>query len=170
LFQAHEPYPAIAIDADENIVAMNRSTELMLRAFPPELVTPPINAMRLAMHPEGMASHVVNLAEWRGYLLARLRRQIAHSGRESLRALYQEVAAYPCPGATPELDPPDGVVAYLHLRTLGTELRLFGTVTTFGATTDIRLAELSLEFFHPADEHTKQTFYRVMAGTDALAG
>jgi transcriptional regulator with XRE-family HTH domain len=165
LFKTHEPYPAIAVDADENIVLMNEVSRRMLEAggYPEHLIEPPINAIRLALHPDGMAGRVANLAEWRGYLLQRVHRQIIHSGRESLRALYEEVLAYPCPDQTPVEDA-DDIVAFVRLRALGGELRLFSTITTFGASTDITVSELSLEFFHPADEYTRDRFHGRAAG------
>lgn len=160
LFAAHEPFPAVAINADEEIVTLNRGAELLLQDVSPELLRPPINVMRVALHPDGMARHIVNLAEWRGTLLSRLYRQVVHSGRESLRALCDEVSNYP--GPEPEDGPKlaDGVVAHLHMRSMGTELRMFGTITTFGATTDRSVANLSLETFHPADVHTADVLRR----------
>lgn len=162
LLKRHEPYPAIATDSAANVVAMNRTTEIMLQGLPGPLVTAPVNAMRLALHPEGMARHVVNLAEWRGYLLGRLRRLIAHSGRECLQALYDEVTTYPCPDACRAPPAPDDALAQVHLRAFGTELRLFETVTTFSAASGAAVRGLSLEFFHPADEHTASAFGRAI--------
>lgn len=169
LFTAHEPYPAIAVDADENIVLMNAVARRMLEAggYPDHLLTPPVNAIRLALHPEGMAGRVANLAEWRSRLLQRVHRQIVHSGRESLRVLYREALAYPCPDQTPVEDA-DDIVAFVRLRTPGGELRLFSTITTFGASTDITVCELSLEFFHPADEWTRDRLHELAAASRAL--
>jgi transcriptional regulator with XRE-family HTH domain len=170
LLKTHEPYPAVAVDADENIVLMNQASRLMLENsnYPPELLKPPINTIRLSLHPQGMAQRVINLAEWRRYLLQRVHRQIIHSGRESLRTLYEEVLAYPCPDQTPVEDT-DDIVAFLRLRAPEGELRLFGTITTFGASTDITISELSLEFFHPADEYTRNAFHAYSAQTLSAA-
>ncbi|MGW7524959.1 helix-turn-helix domain-containing protein [Streptomyces sp. NPDC054783] len=156
LFGAHEPFPALALDADENIVTMNGGARLLARELPDHLREPPVNLMRLTLHPEGLSKMMVNSAHFRQHMLGRLHRQVIHSGRPSLRRLYEEVSGYPGMDAEPELT--DEVVTLLHVRALGTELRLFSTVTTFGASTDITVAELSLETFHPADEHTADVF------------
>nr|WP_234357613.1 helix-turn-helix transcriptional regulator [Streptomyces puniciscabiei] len=156
LFSAHEPFPALALDADENIVTMNGGARLLARELPDHLREPPVNLMRLTLHPEGLSKLMVNSAHFRQHMLGRLHRQVIHSGRPSLRRLYEEVSRYPGMDAEPELT--DEVVTLLQVRALGTELRLFSTVTTFGASTDITVAELSLETFHPADEHTADVF------------
>ena len=165
LFSAHEPYPALALDVDENIITMNRGALLLAEELPAHLRRPPANLMRLALHPDGLAGRVVNLGEFREHMLARLRRQVIHSGKQSLRSLYEEVSGYPgldgAHGLENEHEYPatGGAVILLHLRALGTELRLFSAITTFGAATDITVAEMSLETFHPADEHTADAFH-----------
>jgi transcriptional regulator with XRE-family HTH domain len=162
LLRAHEPYPAVAVDGDENITIMNWSAELVLRDICPDfLMSPPVNLIRLALHPQGLQQHVVNAAEWREQLLQRLQRQAVNSGRDSLKELYEEVSGYPGPRPEPAAEPWGGVMACLRLRALGTELRMYGTITTLGAATDVRAAELSLESFHPADEDTARVFHEV---------
>ena len=158
LVQAHEPYPAIAVDADENIVTMNRAAELVLRdVCPQRLDTHPVNLIRLALHPDGLVRRVVNAAEWRAGLLERLRRQAAHTGRRSLRELYAEVSAYPEP-EPPATAPDAAAVACLRLNALGRELRMVGAIASLGAATDPRPVELSVETFYPVDEETAQVF------------
>lgn len=158
LFEAHEPFPALALDADEDIVSMNRAAALLAREVPAGLLKPPVNLMRVALHPEGLARQIVNLAEWREHMLGRLYRQMVHSGLPSLRSLYQEVSAYAGTSADTGAAAENSVLTLLHMRLFDTEIRLFSTITTFGATTDITVAELSLETFHPADEHTAEVF------------
>src|SRR5260370_26958960 len=68
----HEPFPALVVDRDWNLVDANRGLDLFTRGAEAELLVPPINALRLALHPEGLASRIVNLAEWRAHLLNRL--------------------------------------------------------------------------------------------------
>ncbi|WP_248826917.1 MmyB family transcriptional regulator [Frankia umida] len=169
LLTAHEPYPALAVDTDETIVAMNGGTRLLLAEVSPTLLVPPINVMRVCLHPEGLAARVVNVEEWRSHLVGRLYRQAIFSGRESLRVLYDEVASYvpkapeDCQGLS------DSIVASIRVRALGTELKLFSTITTFGAATDITVAELSLETMHPADEHTADAFRAAAAAAGQTA-
>lgn len=161
LLEAHEPFPALALDADENILAMNSGAALLARELPAGLLEPPVNLMRVALHPDGLSRQVVNVAEWQAHMLGRLYRQMIHSGLPSLRSLYREVSAYAgvhADAGAPAQSRGDGVLSLLHLRLLDAEIRLFSTVTTFGATTDSTVAELSLETFYPADEHSARVF------------
>ncbi|MFF2009807.1 helix-turn-helix domain-containing protein [Streptomyces sp. NPDC058195] len=156
---AHAPYPALAVDPDENIAALNIGTELLLSEVSPQLLVPPCNVMRICLHPEGLVRQVVNHEEWRTHLIGRLYRQAVYSGRESLRRLYDEVSAY-WPDTSPVSghDLSDTIVASIRVRGLGTELTLFSTIATFGCATDITVAELSLETMHPADQRTADAF------------
>lgn len=163
LITAHAPYPALAVDAGENIVAMNRGAELLLADVSPALLVPPVNVMRVCLHPEGLARQVINVDEWRSHLLGRLYRQSMYSGREELRELYEEVSAYgPRPPMKDCTELSDTIVASIRVRALGTELQLFSTITTFGAATDITVAELSLETMHPANPHTADAIRAVV--------
>jgi transcriptional regulator with XRE-family HTH domain len=152
----HEPYPAIAVDRGWNLVASNSALGLLLEGVSDELLMPPVNCMRLALHPDGIAPRVINLAEWRGHLLHRLARQYALAGDDEVGRLQEEVTAYPGPEAPAE-DPALGgdVMVGLRLATSdGRELSFFSTVTTFGTAVDITVSELSIEAFFPADAET----------------
>ena len=72
----HEPYPALAVDRHWNLIAANDATMRLVTGVDPALLQPPVNVLRLALHPSGMAPRTANLAEWRAHLLARLGRQI----------------------------------------------------------------------------------------------
>lgn len=135
---AHAPYPALAVDADENIAAMNIGTELLLSEVSPQLLVPPCNVMRICLHPEGLVRQVLNQEEWRRHLVGRLYRQAIYSGRESLKQLYDEVSTYwpdTALGSGSGHDLSDTIVASIHVRGLGTELKLFSTIATFGCAT-----------------------------------
>src|SRR5262249_20324822 len=100
---AHEPYPALVVDRHWNVVVANRGVAYVNRGVAPELRKPPANALRIALHPDGLAPHISNLTAWSGYLLARLRREIEATADPDLEALYRELAAFP--GVTTEFDP-----------------------------------------------------------------
>lgn len=154
VLSGHEPYPAIAVDRQWNLVASNSALGPLLEGVAPELLQPPVNCLRLALHPEGLAPRTLNLAEWRGHLLHRLARQIGLTGDETLAALYRELLDYPGPPLT---DPPHGsseIMVELRLASGDDELAFFSTVTTFGTAVDITAAELSIEAFFPADATT----------------
>jgi hypothetical protein len=77
LLKSTEPFPALVVDRGWNLVAANAALQpLMSLVADRTLLQPPINVMRLSLHPGGLASRVANLPEWRGHLLDRLFRQV----------------------------------------------------------------------------------------------
>jgi transcriptional regulator with XRE-family HTH domain len=154
LLAGHEPYPALAVDTAWNLVASNGALDLLLEGVADELLVPPANCMRLALHPDGLAPRILNLGEWRGHLLARLRREAALRGDPRLDELLAEVEAYPGDGG-PHRSGTD-IMVTLRLASSAGELTLFSTVTTFGTAADITVAELSIEAFFPADDATAE--------------
>lgn len=152
----HEPYPALAVDREWNLVDANASLALLTEGVAPELLTPPANCMRIALHPKGLAPRIVNLGEWRAHLLGRLRRQAARTADPALAQLYDELCTYPCDQPEPEVElpGPGDIVVPLRIRYGDRELAFFSTVTTFGTPLDITVAELAIESFFPADAAT----------------
>ena len=153
---AHEPYPAVVVDRGWNLVEANAAVTLLTEGVAPALLEPPVNALRVSLHPEGMAPRIVNLGEWRAHLLGRLRRQVAHTADPMLAQLYDELRAYPCaqPEPTVELPGPGEIVVPLRLRHGDRELAFFSTVATFGTPLDVTVAELVIESFFPGDPAT----------------
>lgn len=162
--RAHEPYPAVVVDRHHNLVAGNDALDLLLEGVAPELLEPPANGMRIALHPQGMAPRTLNLPEWSSHLLQRVRRQAHITGDAELAALYDELAAYPGVHIEPqaaEVRPAD-IVLPLRLRDSqgGGELAFFSTLSTFGTAADITLSELAIEAFYPANAHTAMRLLR----------
>ncbi|MEV6025384.1 helix-turn-helix transcriptional regulator [Streptomyces sp. NPDC052036] len=160
LIRGYEPYPALVVDARYDVVAANRGIALLLEGVPERLLAPPLNAMRLTLHPEGLAPRIRNLREWRGHLLAQMERQIALHRSTALRALYEEVAAYPVPGRGEPGAGPEPVepVPYFALPMLiehdGRVLSFVSSISTFNTPMDVTVAELAIETFLPADPAT----------------
>jgi transcriptional regulator with XRE-family HTH domain len=152
----HEPYPAAVVDRGWNLVDANASIAMLTEGIAPELLAPPMNVLRASLHPDGMAGRVANLGEWRAHLLARLRRQIAHTGDGDLSELYDELRAYPCDQPEPEVElpGPGDVAVPLRLEHRGRELAFFSTSAMFGTPLDVTVAELAIESFFPADAGT----------------
>ena len=151
----HEPFPAAVVDRWWNLVAANRNVALFLEGVAPHLLAPPANVLRVSLHPEGMAPRIANLAEWRGHLLDRLRREVAATADARLAELLEEVEAYPRPDEAAPPRPPQGAIAVpLVLHHGDRELTFFSTVATFGTAVDVTVAELSIEAFFPADSAT----------------
>jgi transcriptional regulator with XRE-family HTH domain len=155
VLDAHAPYPAVVVDRAWEMLAANASVPLLLEGVAPELLEPPVNVLRVSLHPDGIAQRIANLAEWRAHLLERLKRQIAATGDPALAALYDEVSAYPGPRAAPSTGLAGQIAVPLRLRMDdGGELAFLSTVATFGTAEDVTVAELSIESFFPADAGT----------------
>ncbi|MEU9478856.1 helix-turn-helix transcriptional regulator [Streptomyces sp. NPDC048191] len=157
LIQGYEPYPALVVDACYTVVAANRGIAMLLDGVPEKLMTPAPNAMRLTLHPEGLAPRIRNLREWRGHLLAQMDRQIALQRSDRLRALYEEVAAYPVPEEAQD-DETAETVAYfalpMRIEHAGRILSFVSSISTFNTPMDVTVAELAIETFLPADPAT----------------
>ena len=162
LLKGHEPYPALAVDRHWTLVAANDAVARLLGGADPDLLRPPVNVLRLSLHPAGLAPRIANLAEWRSHLLARLRQQIDVSADPVLVELMDELRAYPVPdrgGAVADHDTAAMVVP-LRLATEGGVLNLFSATTVFGTPVDVTLAEIALETFFPADAATADALRR----------
>ncbi len=134
-------------------MAANRAVAPLLAGVDAALLRPPVNVLRLGLHPAGLAPRTVNLAEWREHLLERLRRQITIGADPALVRLLEELRRYPAPepaSTAPDCEPPAVVVPFRLATEFGV-LSLFSTITVFGTPVDVTLAELALETFFPAD-------------------
>jgi transcriptional regulator with XRE-family HTH domain len=153
VLQAQKPFPAFALDRHWNIAASNGALPELYEGVSPRLLEPPANALRLSLHPEGIAPRIENLGEWRAHLLARLRRQLELAGDPALRALLDEALVYPG-GEPPARAPEHSVLVPLRIRCALGMLSFFSTTTVFGTPVDITLSELAIEMFFAADEAT----------------
>jgi transcriptional regulator with XRE-family HTH domain len=157
ILAGHEPYPAVIVDHRWDVVTANRAAlGALVEGVAPELLAPPMNALRVTLHPDGLAPRIVNLAEWAAHLLERLRRQATASGDPELAALLEELQRYPGVGAGhDDSDTAGRLFVPLRLRhdRLG-ELAFFSTIATFGTALDLTMAELAIESFFPADDTT----------------
>lgn len=165
LLDAHEPWPALAVDRHWNLVAHNRMVPLLMASAAPHLLQPPVNVLRVSLHPQGLAPMVTNIGAWREHVLARLQRQWAASGDAQLGALLAELRALPLPAgvsdavneeASDEASTvlPLDVAVPLTLRSPLGLLNFITTITVFGAPHDVTVSELAVETLLPADEAT----------------
>jgi transcriptional regulator with XRE-family HTH domain len=162
----HEPYPAVVVDRAWNLVEANAAVALLVGGADPELLAPPVNVLRVSLHPSGMASRIVNLGEWRAHLFGRLRHQIALTADPGLAELYEELRAYPCDQPEPDVEVPGpgDVVVPLRLRHGDRELSLLSIMASFGTPLDVTVAELAIESFFPADPATSSALHDLVAG------
>jgi transcriptional regulator with XRE-family HTH domain len=160
VLKGHEPYPALAIDRHWSMMTANAAVKRLVAGVAPSLLEPPVNVLRLSLHPKGMSPRIANLPEWRAHLLERLRRQLELSADPVLADLLKELQAYPGAGGSRRSGAPPsdlgGVVVPLQVATGAGTLSLFSTTTVFGTPLDVTLSELALECFYPADTATAE--------------
>ena len=157
ILDAHMPFPALAVDRHWNLSAHNAAVPMLMAGAAAHLVEPPVNVLRLSLHPKGLAPAIANLAEWKRHILDRLRHQIAQSGDETLEALHDELRAYPAPASkapAPGADVPIAVPMLLD-SPVG-RLSFLSTTTVFGTPVEVTLSELAIESFFPADAETAE--------------
>jgi transcriptional regulator with XRE-family HTH domain len=157
ILKAHEPYPALAVDRHWNMVSHNAAAlPFFSLGIAPELLKPPVNVLRVSLHPHGLAPFIVNLAQWREHLLERVQHQVTVSADAALAALLAELSAYPVPAQTEAHTPiaANAIVVPLVLDTPMGRLSLISTMTVFGTPMEVTLSELALETFFPADAET----------------
>ncbi|WP_418130966.1 helix-turn-helix transcriptional regulator [Variovorax sp. 375MFSha3.1] len=174
VLKGHEPFPALAVDRHWNLVAHNALVPLLMEGASPELLKPPINVLRLSLHPEGVAPRIANLAQWRVHLLERLQQQIAATGDAALQSLHDELEAYPAPAVShdaPVIDTALSAVAVpFQVVMPGGVLSFISTITIFGTPVDVTLQELAVESFFPADEQTAAALTALAAQQQQQAG
>ena len=156
----HDPYPAIVVDRSWNLVAANASVVAMTAGveIDPALLEPPVNALRVSLHPRGLAPLIANLGDWRAHFRERLERQAAVTGDDELAALIDEISGYPLPASDDGSPSPlatEGSVGPLRVRALGGgELSFFGMFATFDTPFEVTTSELAIELLFPADRAT----------------
>jgi MmyB-like transcription regulator ligand binding domain len=155
------------VDRHWDIVASNRGVAYITRGVATQLLAPPRNALRIALHPDGLAPRTRNLADWAGYLLAQLRREIETTRDPDLESLYEELSAYPgISAALGRAKPPTprDIMLIHQLRIDETDLSSFCTFTTFGTARDLTLAELTIVAFFPTDSETAAALTAAVSG------
>jgi transcriptional regulator with XRE-family HTH domain len=162
ILTGQEPFPAVVVDRGWNLVAANAAMTALAADVDPALLQPPVNVMRLGLHPDGFMRHILNPGDVRAHFMGRLEHQVAVTGDADLTTLLEEVAAYP--GHEPEHDPASKPAAGEILTPLirmrapreEGELSLFATVATFGTAVEVTTSELSIELTFPADAATAE--------------
>lgn len=152
ILAAHAPMPALVVDRHWHLVDANDTVALLTEGAAAWLLEPPVNVLRLSLHPDGMAPRITNLGQWRAHVLHRLDRQIDATGDGELRRLRAELAGYP--GDLDASEPGPSLVVPLRARVGERELSFLSTTTVFGTPLDVAVSELAIETFFPADTAT----------------
>lgn len=167
VLKAHEPFPALAVDRHWMLIAGNQALYRLVAGADPLLLQPPINVLRLSLHPAGLAPRIANLREWREHVINRLRQQIDLCGDARLAELLKEIQDYPLPpGAPPPRarKPFENIIIPFRLVTIDGTLSFFSTTTVFGTPVDVTLSEIAIESFYPADAETAEIMRRMANG------
>jgi transcriptional regulator with XRE-family HTH domain len=167
ILTGHEPYPAVVVDRAWNLVAANSPVVALTGAvdIDPGLLEPPINAVRVSLHPRGLGPLIVNVGAWRAYFRDRLERQLAITGDDDLRALIEEIAGYPAPPTEEGSASTVGAAGTLGPLTVRApelgELSFFGMFAIFDTPFEVTTSELALELLFPADTATAEALERL---------
>jgi transcriptional regulator with XRE-family HTH domain len=163
-----EPNPAFAIDRHWTIVKTNQAGNLLLETVDSALLEPPINLLRIGLHPKGFTPQIINYAEWRKHILEYLSQQIELTADRCLVELFAELTGYPQPDPSNCNAYPIAKMEYdrfavgLHLKSEAGIMSFFVTTTVFGTPIDVTLSELAIEIFFPADAETAQILRRIL--------
>jgi transcriptional regulator with XRE-family HTH domain len=151
VLDGHLPYPAMVMDGFGELVGANTAFGLLTEGVAGWLLEAPVNALRVALHPEGMAARIVNLDDWRRHILHGLSERAPHP---RIDKLIEELEGYgvPAPGSQPVESL--GFAMPLHMSSGEGDVRLVATISTFVTALDVTVAELRLEAFLPADPQT----------------
>jgi hypothetical protein len=167
---AHDPNPALVIDRHWTMLSANRAVAHLVAGAEPMLLRPPVNVIRLFLHPAGLAPRILNLARWRTRMIARLHRHIDLCGDPIVMNLLEEIRDYPSlHDNTVPNEATDTIASPFRLATSEGVLSFFCTTTLFDAPLDITVSELSIEAFLPADAETATYMRDIAQGEKAEA-
>ena len=151
-----EPFPALVVDRHWHLVRANTGLQLLLEGVDPALLVPPVNVLRVSLHPDGLAGRLEGFAAYSAHVLGALRREAALLGDPVLHALHEELSDYPGVSAGAPPSERRAVVLPVVLRTPAGRLSFLTTAARFGTASDVTLAELTIESFFPADRETAE--------------
>ncbi|MFB7251970.1 helix-turn-helix domain-containing protein [Microbacterium sp. NPDC056234] len=152
LLDAHMPHPALVLDRWWDVVDRNAATDVLLDGCAPELLEPPVNAIRISLHPDGLAPRIRNLSQWRAFLLTQVRHRLERTADPRLQELLDEVESYP---SEPRTDAATSdVIVPLRLRVGNEELSFFSITASVLSAVDATIEDLHIEAFYPADSAT----------------
>lgn len=164
VLDCHMPFPALAVDRHWQLVASNAAVVGLMAGASAELLAPPVNVLRLSLHPQGLAPRIANLAEWKRHIIERLRHQAAESGDPVLEEMIEELRSYPAPASkTPASSTEVRIAVPMILDSPAGPLSFLSATTLFGTPAEVTLSELAIESFFPADAATGERLRQLAA-------
>ena len=167
LLDAHLPWPALLLDDRWDIIDSNAGVDALLTGCAPELLEPPVNAIRITLDPGGLAPRIRNMSEWGGHLVSQLRHRaetardpeldsLLHDAQAALAAAARTVPS--APDASAPAGGASGPVVTLELAQGEDVMRFFSVSARLEMATDLTVDGLHLETFVPADPATAALF------------
>jgi hypothetical protein len=162
LLNAHDPTPALVVDAQWNLLRANRGGRWLATTLMPwaaDLIdSAPVNMLDILAHPDGFTKSIVNLPEVGPAMLAHLRHEA--SAQPALAAKVEAFAdllqiRLGAKSLPTTWSRPTAPVLTTRYATPHGELAFFSVFTTFGTPQDITLASLRVEHMFAADEATR---------------
>jgi len=154
--ERQRPFPAYVIDRHWNVVASNGALPELLEGVSDALLLPPVNIVRIVLHPEGFGERLLNRSVWRARLVAQIRRQLRLFADPALETLLAEVLSYPAVEPANAVPDEDGPAIPIQILTRLGRLSFLSATTIFGSPADITLEEIALEMLYPANASTSE--------------
>ena len=159
LLEAYEPNPALIVDGLWNVIEANRAASLLWDGVDPELLQPPVNMLRLGVHPGGLPRISSMTAACNAPLIHRLKRRSREDADPALAELIGEVETY-LP-SEPPTSPATQPVVSLTLETPVGPVELFTVIATLGAPLEVTAANLAIETFLPMNAESAARLARL---------
>lgn len=150
MLAASEPHPTLVMDRHWNLVLANDSAFAFTAGVADHLLGPPLNVLRLTLHPEGLASRIDDIDVTAAHLVHRLRRQVAITGDPTLVELLDEAESL-VPGAAAIEVGASGPALPVTIRTDAGSTTYLSVISTFGSALDVTASELTIETFYAVD-------------------
>ncbi|MFL5812100.1 MAG: helix-turn-helix domain-containing protein [Bdellovibrionia bacterium] len=172
ILKGNDPNPALAVDRNWNLISANQGVGVLLKGVAQHLLVGNVNVLRLSLHPEGLASRILNYTEWRNHILHRLARDIETSADDQLALLRDELASYPDPlqknpsqkaSRQPDSESLKGIAVPLRISSEERTLEFLSTTTVFGTAVNITLAGIVIESFYPSNPETAAAMRKLIS-------
>lgn len=147
MLAANEPNPTLVMDRYWNLVLANDSAFAFTAGVADHLLGPPLNVLRLTLHPDGLATRIDDLDVTAAHLIHRLRRQVGISGDPVLAELLREAEALAPDAAGVEVDA-CGPALPITVRDGDDAVTYLSIISTFGSALDVTASELTIETFY----------------------
>lgn len=172
MLNAHEPFPAVALDRAWNARMSNAAFDRLTGMLGEDIwrrtgCGDERNLMRLFYHPEGIRGLVVNWSAIGPLVWQRARREAETVAGAEMKAVLDDLAPFQEPEVLWSHTDTALVPVMPFVLQLGAlRLSMFVVVATFGTAQDVTADELRLETLFPADPET-EAWFRAIARPDA---